>query len=437
MATVRGVVDALGRRFAASFPPGAAPAWRTLGREAEFPLVHPDGTAADAAALLPILGRMDPTLEEKREGDLLVALKNDAVEFTLEVGKGTIEVVVGPADDLHQLQALHDAARGPLLRAADELGIHVLGYGIQPRTPATPALMTPKERYGVLLDVIGAPWLSFALTASDQVHAAIATDEVVGATNLCNLMAPVTIALCANSPIYDGAPCGAVSAREARMGEIGIETSRHGMPAGPDTSPEEMAWRLATQRHLAMKRDGHIVGATGRFTDHLAGLGDQPELAWEDFLFHEHYIWNSARPRARTGTLEMRAACQQPLHESGAAAALGASLVCAWRELQQLVDDTLGDDAWPAMRAWHARALAAGLAAEEPAPGFLAAVLDRCEAALEARGRDEAPHLAPLRRRLAARTNPAQAALAAFDSGGMPALVAHTARRTATEPVGG
>ena len=48
-------------------------------------------------------------------------------------------------------------------------------------------------------------------------------------------------------------------------------------------------------------------------------------------------------------------------------------------------------------------AIAHGLAAEEPVPGLIAGVLDRCEAALDARGRDEGRLLAPLRARLAAR----------------------------------
>lgn len=423
-----GALDTLGDRFEACFPAGP-PAWRTLGREAEFPVVHPDGTAADVSALLPLLAAADPSLAEKREGEMLVALKNERVEYTLEVGRGTIEVVVGPAQDLHALQARHDDARGPLLDAAASLGLRVLGYGIQPLTPATPAFMTPKSRYGVLLETIGAPWLWFTLTASDQVHLSISRDELVGATNLCNLLAPVTVALCANSPVFDGAPCGAMSAREHQMGEILADTFRHGMPGGPDADARALVRRLGGQELLVLRRSGEIIAGQGTFADHLEALGGAgaPE-AWEDFLLHEHYIWNSARPRTAIGTVELRAACQQPLHESGAAAALGAGMVCAWRELQRFIDAELGDTAWPAMRRWHGAAIARGLAAPPPTPGLLAGILDRCEAGLDARGRGEGALLAPLRRRLAAGVNPAQAALAAHAHGGMPALVAHAAR---------
>lgn len=426
-------LDALGDRFASCFPAGT-PAWRTLGREAEFPLVTEDGAAADAAPVLAWLGRADPTLREKREGDMLVALYNDQVEYTLEVGRGTLEVIVGPTQDLHQLQAAHDAAKAPLLAAADALGVTVLGYGIQPLTTATPAFMTPKSRYAVLLATVGSPWLWFTVTASDQVHAAIGRDELIGATNLGNLLAAVTVALCANSPVFSGSSCGAHSAREAEMGAIHAGTFRHGMPAGPDADARSMVRRLAKQPLLVTRRAGVIQAASGTFTDHLAGLerttgASDSETAWDDFLLHEHYIWSSARPRTAHGTLEMRAACQQPLHESGASAALGVALVCAWRQLEAYVSEALGDQAWPIMHRYHADVIQQGLSAPEPVDGFLAQILACCAAALAERGRGEEALLAPLGRRLEVRRNPAQEALDAFARGGMSALVQETARR--------
>jgi gamma-glutamylcysteine synthetase len=422
----RAALDALGDRFEACFTAGT-PTWRTLGREAEFPLVNEDGTAADAAPVLAWLGRADPTLNEKREGEQLVALYNERVEYTLEVGRGTMEVIVGPTEDLHQLQAAHDAAKAPFLDAADALGVTVLGYGIQPITAATPAFMTPKSRYAVLLATVGSPWLWFTLTASDQVHAAIGRDELVDATNICNLLTPVTVALCANSPVFSGSSSGSHSAREARMGDIHAGTFRHGMPGGPDADARAMVRRLADQALLVTRRDGIIRAASGTFTEHLAGLDD--ETAWNDFLLHEHYIWNSARPRTVHSTLEMRSACQQPLHESGASAALSVGLVCGWRRLEAFVEEALGPEAWPTMHRYHADVIKHGLSAPEPVDGFLAGVLACCAAALAERDRGEEALLAPLFRRLETRRNPAQDALDAFARGGMPALIRETARR--------
>lgn len=40
-----------------------------------------------------------------------------------------------------------------------------------------------------------------------------------------------------------------------------------------------------------------------------ATLGD----IWDHFIFHEHYVYHSARPRSNHSTIEFRAACQQPI----------------------------------------------------------------------------------------------------------------------------
>jgi hypothetical protein len=66
-----------------------------------------------------------------------------------------------------------------------------------------------------------------------------------------------------------------------------------------------------------------------------------------------------------------------------------------------------------------------GLRAPQPVPGFVEEVLDRCDHALSARGRNEQVFLDPLRRRLGAGVSPAHEALAAFEAGGVEGLVAH------------
>ena len=83
-----------------------------------------------------------------------------------------------------------------------------------------------------MLEAIGEDWLWFTVTASDQVHVDVTRDEVLPATNLCNLMAPVVVALCGNSPIYGSESSGVCSAREDRMARCQGDLNRHGMPRG-------------------------------------------------------------------------------------------------------------------------------------------------------------------------------------------------------------
>ena len=195
-------------------------------------MVLPDGTAADICSLWPLL-KETGDFKAHYEGDLLIALEGSDFTLSSEVGRGTIEIITTPQPNLHQLCGCYEEARDRLLAAAERAGVWVLGYGIQPKTPPSPALMTPKQRYGVLLDVLGPDWLWFSLTASDQIHVAITAAEFADQTNLGNLLAPVTIALCANSSVFSGKVSPWCSAREGGMGTIHARHSRHGLPMAP------------------------------------------------------------------------------------------------------------------------------------------------------------------------------------------------------------
>lgn len=445
--TVRAHLDAITARFAQGFRPGPA-GLRTVGREAEHPVVQADGSAAEVAllwdALQDLSAQAGEPLQVKREGELTVALLGRRWTFFSEVGRGTIEVLTGPRQDLWEIAADHEAAMQILLRAVHDRGWEVLGYGIQPKTPASGAFMTPKARYGVLLESLGDPWLWFTLTASDQVHASVCREEVVPLSDTINLLSPLTVALTANSPVYAGAVSGYMSAREGTMGEIHAREHRHGMTAQALGSMDALVEHLARQvfimelrQHAAGDWRHHVYDRS--FVEWLQTYGEDPAAsgrqdAYTAFLLHEHYIWNSARPRSNHGTLEMRAACQQPWTEPGAkggshhmaAAALGVALVEAGAALAPWLAERLGPDAWSDMRAWHHAAIARGLAAEEPVPGLIAGVLGHCEEALAARGRGEEALLSPLWARLERRTNAAQRHQLAFQAGGVDALVQAT-----------
>lgn len=64
-----------------------------------------------------------------------------------------------------------------------------------------------------------------------------------------------------------------------------------------------------------------------------------------------------------------------------------------------------------------------GLRAPEPAPGFLAGLVDLCEEALRRRGRAEERFLLPIRLRLENRLLPADRTAALFRKSGIAGLV--------------
>jgi hypothetical protein len=90
------IVD-LAEQYQAKFR-GTLGSVRRIGREAEFPLVWPDGRAGDASLLwAPLLeqGGLVPVREGRR---LLIGARGSDVIYQAEVGKPTIELSLGPYD---------------------------------------------------------------------------------------------------------------------------------------------------------------------------------------------------------------------------------------------------------------------------------------------------------------------------------------------------
>ncbi|MDE0182635.1 MAG: glutamate-cysteine ligase family protein [Caldilineaceae bacterium] len=422
--------EALAATFAGHFPAQLS-GLRRVGREAEFPVVDGSGRAADVARLWPLLqvARGD-ILKVKRDAvnsELVVGLDGSSYSYALEVGRGTIELNVGPCDTLFGLEALFRAGLARLVQAADLLGWRVLGYGVQPLTPATRALLSPKQRYAALADIMGDDWVWYTVTASDQLHVDVARGEAVAVLNFAHLMAPVVVALCANSPVVAGALTGSCSSREARMVDA-VHGQRHGMIARPYVDFTDFVARLSGMRSL-LRREGVRLLPDGRLFDEVlrADFGAGDTLApgcFEAFLLHDHYVWHSARLRTAYGTVELRPACQQPPHEAMAAAALYLGLVEGRAEITDYVQGALSPAGyWEGMMQYHRAAVRDGLAAEEPAAGFLAEVLTLAEKALARRGQGEERMLAPLWGRLERRENPAQRVARVFEEEGVAGLV--------------
>lgn len=428
MDDLRPIYAELAGRFEASFP-ARATSPRTVGRELEFPLVTRQGTAADVRRLWEGLSAPGDLKTKRDAGNpgLTVEVAGNEFSYTIEVGMGTMEVNTRPCAHLLEVKAIAERATARLVRAAAAHDWLVLGYGIQPVTPPAPALMTPKQRYQSLYRAMGEPWLWYTVTAADQVHVAIERDEAIPMLNFGNLIAPVLIALCANSPVWGGVASPYCSAREAQHVLIHANEHRHGMPARPFRDAEDFVARVAQATYLIRRSDNLVIPSARPFTDYLREHGAD----YEAFLFHEHYVWNSARVRAAYGTVELRPACQQPWREHMAASALGVGLICARAAVEEQIAGALGPEAWEIMRQYHRQAIRAGLDAPQPAPHFLRDLVGLAQAALEERGFGEEALLEPIYERLYRRENPAQRARRIFLTDGVAGLIAHTAIRPA------
>ena len=155
--------------------------------------------------------------------------------------------------------------------------------------------------------------------------------------------------------------------REGVMAEIRAGEHRHGMPPAPYASLYDFVRTVSQPTYLIVREGGDIVPSSRPFYTHLVENGPD----FQAFLFHEHYIWNSARLRAAYGTLEVRPACQQPWPETMAAAALILGLAEALQPIMAYIQQALGEDYWQRMRIYHQQAIRHGLRAPQPAPHFL------------------------------------------------------------------
>ena len=296
-------------RLAQSFPSTLPHARRCVGREAEYPVVdQATGMGADVRKVLRTMidrrrdARGRPWLNPSQDwdGDGPMVVTSDAgVVYTVEVGTSTVEIAHGPYPDLHALRAGHEAAVAPVVEAAAALGAVLLGCGVQPKTEASAEIMTPKPHYAALHRAIGAPWLNFTVTASDQLHIDVRRDETILQTNLHNLLAPVIIALCGNSSIYADAS-GDCCVRETAMapppsGVDGIE--RYGMPRAPFADFDDFVTTLAALPVLLLPGETDSIAdrraeCTGRTLRELyeagAAGGDDRDEQWRHFMLHDH-----------------------------------------------------------------------------------------------------------------------------------------------------
>ncbi|MGH3087551.1 MAG: glutamate-cysteine ligase family protein, partial [Rubrobacteraceae bacterium] len=251
------LIEDLTRRFSEGFPEGPLP-HRTVGREAEFPLVDESGRAADASLLWPMLLEDDdckPVYDEKDDGsEFVIGVDGGRWSCVIEVGEGTVEVSVGPRDTLHELAGDFDAALKRVGEVASGLGLYLLGYGLQPLTKTSEDLLTPKRRYGALLEAIGSRWLVFCVTAGDQVQIDLNRGEIARKMNLINAVSGALVAVSANSPVHDGKSGEFASGRQGLADGTAGEPNRHGAAPRPYRDLEDYARFLAGLRCLCLPR---------------------------------------------------------------------------------------------------------------------------------------------------------------------------------------
>lgn len=156
--------------------------------------------------------------EPQEQDGYIIALKRNKHEVHLEPG-GQIELSGEPCENIHCTYAEFNQHIRELLEVAEPLGIVFLGLGIQPVSRLEEIEWVPKKRYRIM-----APYMLKVGTMGQRMMKQTATvqanidylDEKDAMAKFRTGMglAPILIAMFANSPISDGALNGYRSFRE-------------------------------------------------------------------------------------------------------------------------------------------------------------------------------------------------------------------------------
>ncbi len=339
-----------------------------------------------------------------------IALKRGIASITLEPG-GQLELSGMPLASVHETcQEVQDHLR-LLKRIREELRIGFLGIGFQPRWKREDIPWMPKGRYAVMrryMPRVGRHGLDMMLrTTTVQVNLDFESEtDMARKMRIGYCLQPVVTALFAASPFVEGKPSGYLSYR-ARCW-LDTDPSRTGIPAMVFRDDfgfaHYMEWLLDAPMYFVI-RDGNYIDCAGQsFRDFMHGKlaalpGELPTMA--DWELHATTVYPEVRLK---GFLEMRGA------DAG-----GKPWICAlpalWKGL--LYDETAMQQALNMVADWRYDEVAALRAAvPETALGtpfrdttllqLAESMLDIARSGLErinllnANGRNESLHLAPL-----------------------------------------
>jgi glutamate--cysteine ligase len=156
--------------------------------------------------------------EPEEQDGFIIALRRDKHEIHLEPG-GQIELSGEPCENIHCTYAEFDQHIRELLEVADPLGIVFLGLGIQPVSRLEEIEWVPKKRYRIM-----GPYMVKVGTMGQRMMKQTATvqanidfldeKDAMGKFRAGMGLAPILIAMFANSPISEGQLNGYRSFRE-------------------------------------------------------------------------------------------------------------------------------------------------------------------------------------------------------------------------------
>jgi len=308
----------------AYFHAGSKPreAWR-IGVEYEKPVVNAatgeavpyDGPCGIRRLLEEMLAHSQHW-EGVHEGDLLIALKDGLASITLEPG-GQFEMSGQQCESLHCVNDELQRHVNEILDVGEVLGLRFLGLGITPKTPLESIPWMPKRRYRIMREImsrtgqLGTRMMGQTATVQGNFDY-LDERDAVAKMRIGMAMAPVLVAVSANSPIVDGAATGYQSFRS----QIWTDTDPARCGFLPFVFATDSLFRAYTEYALDVPmyfiaRRGDLREVGGITFRQFLEAGFEGELAtMSDWALHLTTLFPEVRLKSY---LEIRSADSQPV----------------------------------------------------------------------------------------------------------------------------
>lgn len=364
--------------------------------------------------------------EREHEGGAVIALRRGDSSITLEPG-GQLELSGAPHACIHQTCAELRGHMVELRDVAADADIVWLGMGFHPLARPEQMPWVPKQRYAIMREYLptrGTRGLDMMQrTATVQANIDYSSEaDAMRKLRLALAIQPIITAMFANSPLIEGRIGGNRSERAAVW--LDMDPDRAGLlPFAWDEAAgfrDYVEWALDVPMFLIKRGDGVLPNTRQTFRQFMRdGLqGHRATLAdWETHL-------NTLFPETRLKrTIEVRGADSQPHDLVCALPALMKGLFYDERALDAVARMTasLTPSELQTARPSIARSALSARLQGKPVLEWARELLDIAEASLRrqsnlnSQGRDEAVHLARLRRLMDESKCPADALLDELD----------------------
>jgi glutamate--cysteine ligase len=366
-----------------------------------------DGDAGVLALLADLAATAGWKAESETPGGPLIALLRDGASITLEPGS-QLELSGAPLSTCHEICAELSGHLREIKPFSERHGIKWLGLGFHPFARREDFTMVPKQRYGIMREYLptrGSLSLDMMLrTSTVQANFDYSSeDDAITKMRVALKLAPLTTALFANSPFYEGKPFGGKSYRA----KVWLDTDPDRSGLVPSLWKkgakfvDYVEWALDVPMFM-FKRGGEKVVNTGQtFRSFFKGGYGGYKATFGDWQTHVNTLFPEVRLKR---TIEIRGADAQGTRMACALPALFMGILYdqkALAEVEAMTADWTYDEVSQLRKEIPQKALGARFRAGTLVPQA-ERLLEIAKGGLERRqklapsGKDERVHLARL-----------------------------------------